>query len=59
MIKEINTRKDVAEILSCSPHTVDNLRRAGKLVPIKLGSLVRYAKADIEKLLEQSRKEAV
>ena len=47
------TRKQVAELLHCSPGTVRRLERAGKLKSTHITShTLRFRLEDVEKLLE-------
>jgi excisionase family DNA binding protein len=46
---------DVAQWLDISVGTVDNLRRKGKLVAIKVGSKVRFKEWEVERYLESER----
>lgn len=45
--------KDVCELLSISPSTLQNLRINGTLPYSKVGSLFYYKKTDIQKILER------
>jgi len=48
------TVHDVAEMLSCSPRTVYRLNDAGRMPkPVRLGSLVRWPKAIVERWIDQ------
>lgn len=44
-------RKEVADLLRVSYPTIDSWNKNGILKPIKLGTRVRYLKADIDLLL--------
>jgi len=48
---------DVAQWLDVSVGTVDNLRRRKKLRAIKVGSKVRFKRAEVERYLESERED--
>ncbi|MDO4571658.1 MAG: helix-turn-helix domain-containing protein [Planctomycetia bacterium] len=48
----ILTKKQVAEMLHCSPHFVDQLRKNKGLPYIKLGRSVRFRASDIQTWIE-------
>jgi len=47
------TRLEAAEYLKIAVKTIDNLRRAGKLPAYKILDLVRFKKADLDKLIKK------
>jgi excisionase family DNA binding protein len=51
MIKVLMTRDEVAEILSVSTQTVDNLRKVGTLTWVSIGRGVRIHGASVEALI--------
>lgn len=44
---EFLTKKQAAKLLACSPSTIDNFRRSGKLTPVYLGKTVRFKRSEI------------
>lgn len=58
-MKEFLSRKDIMELFNISRSTVIRMERRGELKPIRLTPRkVVYRREDIEKLLEERRKEA-
>ena len=45
--KQLISKKEAAELLSCSQSTIDNYRRAGVLEALKLGKAVRFRRGDV------------
>jgi excisionase family DNA binding protein len=45
------TSKQVAELLLCSEKHIERLRRAGELVCIRVGRLVRFEREDVERYI--------
>ena len=53
------TRAEVAELLSCSERTVQRMEAAGRLRRCAgMGSLVRFDRSDVLRLVSASRREA-
>ncbi|MCL1666614.1 helix-turn-helix domain-containing protein [Elizabethkingia ursingii] len=50
---ELLTRKQVCTLLGCSTVSLWNWANKKKLVPVKLGKIVRYKKSDVELFIEQ------
>lgn len=50
------TKKEAANILSCSISTIDNYRRSGKLNRYNVGSAVRFKRAEIISIIEDKQK---
>ncbi|MCT4005148.1 helix-turn-helix domain-containing protein [Elizabethkingia anophelis] len=50
---ELLTRKQVCNLLGCSTVSLWNWANKKKLVPVKLGKIVRYKKSDVELFIEQ------
>lgn len=50
------TREQAAQRLGCSPSTVKRRERAGDLVPVRHGRLVRYRLADLDAYPERKRR---
>jgi len=53
-MKDIMTKKELAEFYSVSTTTVDNWVKRG-LVKTKIGKLTRFKKEDIEKYMEENK----
>jgi hypothetical protein len=49
---------EVRKLLNISPGTLQNLRVNGTLTFTKIGGIIYYANADLEKLLEANKTEA-
>jgi len=50
---ELLTRKQVCNLLGCSTVSLWNWAKKKKLVPVKLGKIVRYKKSDVELFIEE------
>ncbi|HFK5529522.1 TPA: helix-turn-helix domain-containing protein [Elizabethkingia anophelis] len=50
---ELLTRKQVCNLLGCSTVSLWNWANKKKLVPVKLGKIVRYKKSDVELFIEE------
>jgi len=50
------TKEDVAEMLRISSRTLDRLRRLGFLQCVRLRGCVRFTPADVQKCVEELRK---
>lgn len=57
MEKRLLTVKEVCEYLNISKPTVYRLIKEGKLKPIKIGKSTRFEKEDIDKLIEELKKQ--
>ena len=49
----LNTEKQEAQRLNCSPRHLVNLRLRGQIPFVKLGRLVRYRPSDVDRALEK------
>lgn len=47
---QLLTKKEAAKLLACSPSTIDNAARAGKLPRHYIGKSVRFLMEDVQKL---------
>ena len=47
---QLLTKKEAAKLLACSPSTIDNAARAGKLPRHYIGKSVRFQKEDVQNL---------
>jgi excisionase family DNA binding protein len=45
-------KKEVAELLACSPRTIERLADSGGLSPVKLGRAVRYRESEIMAIIK-------
>lgn len=52
-IDDLLTREEVMEILGISPATLWRWKKSGYLVPVKVGSLDRYHRSILDKVLRQ------
>ena len=52
---DVLTKEQVADLLGLAPSTVDDLRRRGDLVAIRLGRHRRFLRADVEEYVFASR----
>lgn len=52
-IDDLLTREEVMEILGISPATLWRWKKSGYLVPVKIGSLDRYHRSALDKVLRQ------
>ncbi|HFK5571625.1 hypothetical protein BAX97_11840 [Elizabethkingia meningoseptica] len=50
---ELLTRKQVCNLLGCSTVSLWNWANKKKLVPVKLGKIVRYKKSDVELFINE------
>lgn len=50
---ELLTRKQVCNLLGCSTVSLWNWANKKKLVPVKLGKIVRYKKSDVELFIDE------
>lgn len=48
------TRKQVAALFQCSALTIIRLEQAGKLPAVRIGTSVRYRRADVETYITDS-----
>ena len=48
---KLYTIKQVTEYFKLTRQTLNKLEKQGKLVPVRIGSSIRYKKSDIEKIL--------
>jgi excisionase family DNA binding protein len=44
--------QDVADVLRCDESTVRRLTRIGQLTAVRIGGMVRYRRAEVERLIE-------
>ena len=51
------TKKEAAELLSCSQSTIDNYRRGGILEAVKLGKSVRFRLGDVLAIAQPKAKQ--
>ncbi|MFZ0859972.1 MAG: helix-turn-helix domain-containing protein [Candidatus Sulfotelmatobacter sp.] len=51
---ELLTRADLMKLFKVSQPTVLRLEAAGKLLPIRIGSRVRFKRADVEQYINDS-----
>jgi len=52
--KELLTRKDLMELFQVSQPTIIRLEAAGKLTPVRIGTRVRFRRADVEQYIASS-----
>lgn len=57
-LPEMLLRAEVAELLRCSPKTVDRLVTQGKLLAVKFGGTVRFRRSCVEQFLTESETSA-
>lgn len=50
------TAKEVAAFFSVSTKTITRWRKAGYLVPVSVGGLLKYRRSDCRQLLEEKRR---
>jgi excisionase family DNA binding protein len=55
-VSELLTKAEVADLLKLSPRSVDRLRVLGDLPAMKVLSMVRFRRQDVEAYLEAQRK---
>ncbi len=54
--KKLLTIKEVCEYLNVSKPTIYRLIKEGKLKPIKIGRATRFDKEDIDKFIEEQKR---
>lgn len=59
MTEQLLTPREAADLLAVSPGTVRNWAYQRKLPVVKIGSTLRFRRAALERLIQQSERRAI